>query len=102
MGVDTSRTVRGACYARPMVSQPHAPARKGYPYSVTRNGLTYVFETEEEMSAFLAGPRRLSREEVEELFAELDRINAAVLERTGGKGISEEDMQDALAAMRDH
>lgn len=83
-----------------MVSQPHAP-RKGYPYAVTRNGLTYVFETAEEQAAFVES--HLTREErVARALTRLAALDEQILARTGGRGIPEADIEDALGAMRDH
>jgi hypothetical protein len=84
-----------------MVSQPHAPSRKGYPYAVTRNGLTYVFETAEEQAAFL-DKEMSSQDRIERAWHRLDELDRRILSRTGGQGIPANAVDDAVEAMRDH
>lgn len=84
-----------------MATQAQTPAPKGYRFALTRDGLTYVFESAEEQAAFVES--RLSRaDRVDRAFQRLAALDEQILARTGGRGIPEEDIVDAIAAMRDH
>jgi hypothetical protein len=70
---------------------------------ITREGQTYVFATPEEAREFVSQP--LSDAELAQGLRAIDMIrelNEMILRRTGGQGISEEDMEEALRVMRDH
>jgi len=69
---------------------------------VTRDGLTYVFDTEEEQSQFVTNIERTRAERMDEALRRLDELDYQILERTAGQGIELEAIEDALAAMRDH
>jgi hypothetical protein len=85
-----------------MVSGALSPVRKGYPYAVTRGGLTYVFETAEEQAVFLEGNEREQRRERGlKALERVRRVHESILERTGGVGISEEDVDQALREVRE-
>lgn len=69
---------------------------------MTRDGLTYVFDTEEEQSQFVTNIERTRAERMDEALRRLDELDHQILERTAGQGIELEAIEDALAAMRDH
>jgi hypothetical protein len=85
-----------------MVSEAHAPSRRGYPYAVTRDGLTYVFDTEEEQSRFVEAVELSREERMDKALRMLDELDHQILERTAGRGIEPGAIDDALSAMRDH
>ena len=86
-----------------MVAEALSPVRRGYPYAVTRDGLTYVFETAEEQAAFLeTNERERRREQGTEALEMIRRVHQSILERTGGVGISAEEVDEALREVRGH
>jgi hypothetical protein len=82
-----------------MVSEPKAPARRGYPIVVTIDGLTYGFDTPEERNAFLKEYEQTHREQrIEQGRKAMEMVHALraqILERTGGKGIPIEEIDRA-------
>lgn len=86
-----------------MANRPRSVTGPSPAAVVTRHGGIHVLASREEARAFLSQP--LTAEELAQRrrAAQLVReLRARILERTGGQGIAEEDMQDALHAMRDH
>jgi hypothetical protein len=86
-----------------MANPAAIPARPSSQTIITRGGKTYVFETAEKARAFASQP--LSDEEVQRGLQALQRfegLRQRILARTGGRGVTEEDIEDALAAAKDH
>ncbi len=79
----------------------HNPRRSGI--TITRGGVTHVFESRDEARAFAQQP--MTEMECEQLLEALrmsEDLRARILERTGGRGITQEDLDDALRAAKDH
>lgn len=86
-----------------MVRRSSAAAPVASPVVVSRSGETRVFATPEEAREFLSQP--LSEAEAAQglrAIRIIEELHQMVLDRTRGQGVSEEDMEDALRATRDH
>jgi len=73
------------------------------PLLVWRDGQAHVLSTDEEVREFFSRP--LSDDELARGLRAIQMIrelHEMILQRTGGQGLSEEDMEDALRVMRDH
>jgi len=87
-----------------MVAEPSpSPAPRTGDFIVTRGAKTYVFDNAEEARAFVNQP--LTDEEYERALEALDlleSVHTSILKRTGGRGISPEDIEEAIEVAKEH
>ena len=87
-----------------MVAEPSpSPAPRTGDFIVTRGGKTYVFDTADEARAFVNQP--LTDEEYErglKALELLDGVHRSILKRTGGRGISPDDIEGAIEVAKEH
>lgn len=70
---------------------------------ITRGGVTRVFESQEDARAFAHQPMtEAEREQLLDALRMSEEVYEMVMARTGGKGISEEAIEDALRSAKDH
>jgi YHS domain-containing protein len=87
-----------------MVAAPSpSPAPRTGDFIVTRGGKTYVFDSAEDARAFVNEP--LTDEEHERALKALellDNVHQSILRRTRGRGISPDDIEEAIQVAKEH
>ena len=86
-----------------MAASPSSGPQRAHQIVMSRGGVTRVFDSDEEARAWAHRPlTEDERRQFGEVLSEFDELRDAILERTDGRGITQDDVDDALRVAKDH